>query len=257
MYSPNLVDIDIGKRLCHSQCDELVGGKGCDCYRHVRRDRGGDERQLANAGAAVVVNYSPDQAGAEKVVEFIQAKGGRAIAIGADVSNPADVERLFAETDKAFDEPLGVLVNDAAMYQFAPLEQVTVENFHKHFDLNVLGVLLAGPGGRRTDSGDKGGTIVNLSGPFFDERFSGTSVYGEQRCGRFASAQSIQQVSWRTRKIRVNAVNPGVVSTEGSAAFLSGDVARAIIASTPLGRLALPTDIARSSSSSHLPKADG
>src|SRR6266540_1181276 len=99
-------------------------------------------RHLADEGAAVVVNYASSKAGADHVVAEITGKGGRAVAVQADVAKQADVQRLFAETKKAFGR-LDVLVNNAGVYEFAPLEEVTAEHFHRQFDLNVLGLLLA------------------------------------------------------------------------------------------------------------------
>src|SRR3954452_2166690 len=166
-------------------------------------------KQLAGAGAAVVVNYASDQAGAERVVDAIKAAGGRAVAVQADVSKPADVERLFAASDKAFGGRLDVLVNNAGIYQFAPLEQVTAESFHKHFDLNVLGLILASQAAAKR-FGDAGGTIVNVSSLVGIKGFPGTLVYSATK-GAVDTVTRVLASELGPRKIRVNAVNPGVV----------------------------------------------
>src|SRR5271170_5641735 len=118
-------------------------------------------RHLAAEGASVVVNYASSKAGADKIVGEITAEGGKAVAVQADAAKKADIERLFAETKKAFGQ-LDILVNNAGIYEFAPLEQVTAEHFHKHFDLNVLGLLLATQEAVKT-FGPAGGSIVNIS----------------------------------------------------------------------------------------------
>src|SRR5271168_2437925 len=118
-------------------------------------------KQLAAEGAAVVVNYASSKAGADKVVADITGKGGKAVAVQADVARPDDIKRLFAETKKAFGK-LDVLVNNAGIYEFAPLEAITPEHFHKHFSLNVLGLILTTQEAVR-HFGDKGGSVVNIS----------------------------------------------------------------------------------------------
>jgi 3-oxoacyl-[acyl-carrier protein] reductase len=118
-------------------------------------------RQLAAEGASVVVNYASSRSGADKVVNDITSRDGKAIAVQADVSKPADVKRLFAETKKAFGR-LDVLVNNAGIYNFAPLEQITPEHFQKHFELNVLGLILATQEAIKHFE-PEGGSIVNLS----------------------------------------------------------------------------------------------
>src|SRR5207248_1867661 len=118
-------------------------------------------RQLGAAGAAVVVNYASDRAGAERVVGAVKAAGGRAVAVQADVGKPAEVKRLFADTDKAFGGRLDVLVNNAGIYQFAPLGEVTPEHFHKQFDINVMGLILASQEASKR-FGDAGGSVVNV-----------------------------------------------------------------------------------------------
>jgi 3-oxoacyl-[acyl-carrier protein] reductase len=202
-------------------------------------------RQLAGAGAAVVVNYASDKAGAERVVESIKSAGGRAVAVQADVSRPADVERLFAASDKAFGGRLDVLVNNAGIYQFAPLEQVTPESFHKHFDLNVLGLILASQAAAKR-FGDAGGTIVNVGSLVGIKGFPGSVVYSATK-GAVDTITRVLASELGPRKIRVNAVNPGVVITEGThtAGVADGDLEKQYIATTALGRAGRPDDISQ------------
>ena len=202
-------------------------------------------KQLAGAGAAVVVNYASDKAGAERVVDGIKAAGGRAVAVQADVSKPADVERLFAASDKAFGGRLDVLVNNAGIYQFSPLEQVTAESFHKHFDLNVLGLILASQAAAKR-FGDAGGAIVNVSSLVGIKGFSGTLVYSATK-GAVDTVTRVLASELGPRKIRVNAVNPGVVITEGTqaAGLADGDFEKQYISMTALGRSGTPNDVAQ------------
>jgi 3-oxoacyl-[acyl-carrier protein] reductase len=202
-------------------------------------------RQLAGAGAAVVVNFASDKAGAERVVDAIKAAGGRAVAVQADVSKPADVERLFAASDKAFGGRLDVLVNNAGIYQFAPLEQVTPESFHKHFDLNVLGLILASQAAARR-FGDAGGAIVNVGSLVGIKGFAGTLVYSATK-GAVDTVTRVLASELGPRKIRVNAVNPGVVITEGTqtAGLADGDFEKQYISLTALGRSGTPNDVAQ------------
>jgi 3-oxoacyl-[acyl-carrier protein] reductase len=201
-------------------------------------------RQLADAGAAVVVNYASDKAGAQRVVNAIKDKGGRAVSVGADVSKPADVERLFAETDKAFGGRLDVLVNNAGIYSFVPLEQVTPEDFHKQFNLNVLGLLLATQAAVKR-FGDNGGTIVNVSSIGSVKGYPTTAVYSATKGAVDALTRALAS-ELGPRKIRVNAVNPGVVITEGvhAAGIAGGDFEKEYAKTAALGRAATPADIA-------------
>src|SRR5580700_2326228 len=167
---------------------------------------------LAAAGAAVVVNYASSKAGAEAVLARIRQADGKAVAVQADVSKPDDIRRLFAETKKAFGK-LDILVNNAGIYEFAPLEAITAEHFHKHFDLNVLGLLLTTQAAVK-HFGPSGGSIVNLS---FFVAMRGpptTSVYSASKAAVNAITRSLAQ-ELGPRGIRVNAISPGVVETEG------------------------------------------
>ena len=198
---------------------------------------------LAAAGAAVVVNYASSRAGAEAVVQRIQQTGGKAVAVQADVSKLEDVRRLFAETNKAFGK-LHILVNNAGIYEFAPLEAVNAEHFHKQLDLNVLGLLLTTQEAVK-HFGPSGGSIVNISSVVATLARPNTSVYSGTKAAVNAITRSLAQ-ELGPRKIRVNAVNPGLIETEGlHAAGISGsDFQRQVEAQTPLGRIGQPQDIA-------------
>jgi 3-oxoacyl-[acyl-carrier protein] reductase len=200
---------------------------------------------LADEGAAVVVNYASSKGAAERVVADITAKGGRAIAVGANVSKPADIQRLFAEAKKAFGR-LDVLVNNAGIYEFAPLEDVTPEHFHKQFDLNVLGLLLASREAAR-HFGPDGGSIINISSVVATAAPPNTSVYSATKAAVDAVTRSLAR-ELGPRKIRVNSINPGMVETEGtSSAGITAnesDFRRQFEAQAPLGRIGQPRDVA-------------
>jgi 3-oxoacyl-[acyl-carrier protein] reductase len=198
--------------------------------------------QLAANGAAVVVNYSSSREGAERVVSEIVGNGGRAVAVQADMSKPADIRRLFAETKKAFGK-VDILVNNAGIYEFAPLEQVTPEHFHKHFNLNVLGLLLA------TQEAVKhfpvaGGSTIHTSSVVSTSPFPGASVYSATKAAVDAITKSLAK-ELGPRKIRVNSLNPGMIETEGlhTAGVVGSDMHRLVEANTPLGRIGQPQDI--------------
>jgi 3-oxoacyl-[acyl-carrier protein] reductase len=198
---------------------------------------------LAAEGAAVVVNYASSKAGADRVVGAITGKGGKAVAVQGDVSKPADIKRLFAETVKAFGK-VDVLVNNAGMYEFAPLEAVTPEHFHKQFDLNVLGLLLATQEAVK-HFGASGGSVINLSSVVSTSAPPAGSVYSGTKAAVDAVTRSLAK-ELGPRKIRVNSINPGMVETEGvHAAGISGsDFEKQYVAHTPLGRIGQPRDIA-------------
>ncbi len=199
---------------------------------------------LAAEGAAVVVNYATSKSGADAVVERIQKKGGKAIAVQADVSKPADITRLFQETNAKFGK-LDVLVNNAGVYEFAPLGTVTPEHFHRLFDLNVLGLLLTTQEALKLMNGS-GGSIINISsvvGPMPSEN---GSVYSATKAAVDAVTVSLSK-ELGPRKIRVNSLNPGMVETEGlhAAGVAEGEFRDRIEAHTPLGRIGQPDDIGR------------
>ncbi|QOV92146.1 SDR family NAD(P)-dependent oxidoreductase [Humisphaera borealis] len=200
---------------------------------------------LAAEGASVVVNYASSKGGADKVVQEIVAAGGKAVAIQADVSKETDVVRLFGETGKAFGR-LDVLVNNAGIYEFASLDQITAEHFHKTTDLNVLGLLLASREAVKL-FGDAGGSIVNVSSVVSTNTPAGTAVYSASKASVDAITRTLAK-ELGPKKVRVNSVNPGMVETEGTAtAGITADESgfrKMIEAQTPLGRIGQPGDIA-------------
>jgi 3-oxoacyl-[acyl-carrier protein] reductase len=200
-------------------------------------------QQLADEGAAVVVNYGSSKQGADGVVAEITRKGGRAVAVQADMSKPADIKRLFAEAKKAFGR-LDVLVNNAGIYEFAPLEQVTPEHFHKQFDLNVLGLILASQEAAK-QFGPAGGSIVNISSVVSTLAPPAASVYSATKAAVDAVTRSLAK-ELGPRNIRVNAINPGMVETEGfhAAGIAGSDMRKQYEAQAPLGRIGQPQDIA-------------
>src|SRR3989440_1614063 len=200
-------------------------------------------RHLADEGAAVVVNYASSKQGADRVVSEITGKGGKAVAVQADVAKPADVKRLFAEAKKAFGQ-LDVLVNNAGIYEFAPLEGVTPEHFHKQFDLNVLGLILATQEAAKL-FGPGGGSMVNISSVAATSAPATASVYSGTKAAVDAVTRSLAK-ELGPRKIRVNSINPGMVETEGlhGAGIAESDFRKATEAQTPLGRIGQPGDIA-------------
>jgi 3-oxoacyl-[acyl-carrier protein] reductase len=200
-------------------------------------------RRLAADGAAVVVNYASSKPGADKVVNDITKAGGNAVAVQADVSKEADVRRLFDETKKAFGR-LDVLVNNAGIYQFAPLPEVTADHFHKQFDLNVLGLLLATREAVRL-FGPAGGNVINISSVVATAAPPNAAVYSATKAAVDAITKSLAK-ELGPRKVRVNSVNPGMVETEGTHAqgIPDSDFRRQIEAQTPLGRIGQPGDIA-------------
>jgi len=199
--------------------------------------------QLAADGAAVVVNYASSKAGADKVVGEITAQGGKAIAVQADVAKKKDIERLFAETNKAFGQT-DILVNNAGVYEFAPLEQITEEHFHKQFNLNVLGLILATQEAAK-QFGASGGSVINISSVASTAAPPAASVYSATKGAVDTLTKSLAK-ELGPRKIRVNAINPGMVETEGvhAAGFIGSDFQKEHVAQTPLGRIGQPQDIA-------------
>ena len=199
-------------------------------------------KHLAAEGAAVVVNYASSKAGAERVVAEITGQGGKAVAVQADVAKHADVKRLFAEAKKAFGR-LDVLVNNAGIYEFAPLEEITPEHFHKLFDLNVLGLLLASQEAVK-HFGPGGGSIVNISSVVATSAPPATSVYSATKAAVDAVTRALA-TELGPRNIRVNSINPGMVETEGvrAAGIGQSDLRRQVEAQTPLGRIGQPRDI--------------
>ena len=200
-------------------------------------------KQLAADGAAVVVNYASSKSGADQVVSEITAQGGKALAVQADAAKQADIGRLFAETKKVFGQ-LDILVNNAGVYEFLPLEQITPEHFHKHFDLNVLGLLLTTQEAVK-HFGSAGGSIINISSVVSTSAPPGGSVYSATKGAVDTVTKSLAK-ELAQRKIRVNSLNPGMIETEGvrSAGVIGGDFQKQVEAQTPLGRIGQPQDVA-------------
>jgi 3-oxoacyl-[acyl-carrier protein] reductase len=198
---------------------------------------------LAAAGASVVVNYSSSKSGADAVVERIGKAGGKAIAVQGDVSKQADITKLFAETVKAY-KKVDILVNNAGIYDFQPLEAVTPEHFHKHFNLNVLGLLLTTQEAVK-HIGPDGGSIINISSVVSQSPLPNASVYSATKAAVDAITSSLS-FELGPKKIRVNSLNPGLIETEGlhTVGFVGTDFHKEIVAKTPLGRTGQPNDIA-------------
>lgn len=202
----------------------------------------GIAKHLAAAGASVVVNYASSKEGADKVVAEITAAGGKAIAVQGDVSQQADIDRLFTETKAAYGQ-LDILVNNAGIFEFAPLEAVTADHFHRQFNLNVLGLLLTSQKAVEY-FGEKGGSIVNVSSIAGIEPPPGAAVYSATKGAVDVITKSLSK-ELGSRKIRVNSLNPGMVETEGvhTAGFIGSEFHQRITAETPLGRIGQPDDI--------------
>jgi 3-oxoacyl-[acyl-carrier protein] reductase len=199
---------------------------------------------LAAEGAAVVVNYAASKPAADAVVRRINDKGGKAVAIQADLSRPDDIRRLFEQTKGAYGK-LDVLVNNAGMYEFAPLEAVTPEHFHKQFDLNVLGLLLATQEAVKL-MGPNGGSIINVSSIAGPMPVENASVYSATKAAVDAVTVALSK-ELGPRRIRVNSLNPGMVETEGlhAAGIAESDFRKQVESRTPLGRIGRPDDIAQ------------
>jgi 3-oxoacyl-[acyl-carrier protein] reductase len=199
-------------------------------------------RHLAAEGAVVVVNYASSKEDADRVVDEITKRGGRAIAIQANVSKKTEVERLFSAAKKAFGK-IDILVNNAGVYEFSPLEEITEEHFHKHFDVNVLGLLLATQEAVKQFN-SAGGNIINISSAVTSITPPSSSVYTATKGAVDAITRTLAK-ELGPRNIRVNAINPGMVETEGLLAGGFLETFRGPIeAQTPLGRIGQPDDIA-------------
>jgi 3-oxoacyl-[acyl-carrier protein] reductase len=200
-------------------------------------------KHLAAEGAAVVVNYASSKQGAERVVADIESSGGKAIVVQANMAKKPEIERLFAEAKKAFGR-VDILVNNAGIYEFSPLEGITAEHFHKHFDLNVLGLIFASQEAIK-HFGSAGGSIINISSVASTAAPANTSVYSATKASVDAVTKSLAK-ELGPRKIRVNAINPGMVETEGvhAAGIMESDFRKEVESKTPLGRIGQSEDIA-------------
>lgn len=202
----------------------------------------GIAKHLAAEGAAVVVNYASSKVGADQVVDDITKRGGKAVAIQADVAKKKDIGRFFAGAKKAFGK-IDILVNNAGVYQFAPLEEITEEEFHREFNTNVLGLLLATQEAIKY-FGAEGGSVINISSTATSLTPPATAVY----TGTKGAVDAITRVLAKElgpKKVRVNSINPGGVETEGfhTLGMPGSEFEKQMIAQTPLGRIGQPSDI--------------
>jgi 3-oxoacyl-[acyl-carrier protein] reductase len=204
----------------------------------------GIAKRAAAEGAKVVVNYASSRADADRVVAEIQEKGGTAIAVQADVAKSEDVKRLFLETKRAYDK-LDVLVNNAGVFAFQPLEQVTEAEFTRQFHTNVLGPLLVTQEALKY-FGSEGGNVINISSIVSELAPPASSIYSATK-GALDAVTRVLAKELSARNIRVNTIAPGAVETEGAhaAGFVGSDFIQKIIDETPLRRLGQPEDIAR------------
>jgi len=204
----------------------------------------GIAKAYGTEGASVVVNYASDKAGAEKVVEEIVSNGGKAVAVQGNVSVIADVKRLFAETKKAFGK-IDVLVNNAGVFKFESLEAVTEEEFHRQFNINVLGTILTAQEALQHFD-DKGGSIINVSSVVSDNPLANSVVYSATKGAVDTIAVALSK-ELGNKNIRVNTLAPGMVETEGtqSIGIIGSDLEQMIKSQTPLGRIGQPDDIAK------------
>jgi len=203
----------------------------------------GIARALGAEGAAVVVNYASDQRGADRVVRAIVAEGGRAVAVQGDVAKIEDIRRLFAETKRAFGG-LDVLVNNAGVFRFDPIEEVTEQEFHREFNTNVLGSILAIQEGVKY-FGSAGGSIINISSVASTNPAPQSVVYSSTKAA-LDSVTRVLAVELGPRQIRVNSVNPGATETEGAndLGVFGTEFGQRLLSDTPLGRFGQPRDIA-------------
>jgi Dehydrogenases with different specificities (related to short-chain alcohol dehydrogenases) len=203
----------------------------------------GIAKEFATEGASVVVNYASAKQDADRVVDEISKRGGKAIAIQGNVAKKAEVERLFAEAEKAFGK-IDILVNNAGVYEFMPLEEVTEKQFHRMFDVNALGMLLAIQEALKHFNSE-GGSIINV-GSLASSLTPPTAVVYNATKGAVDAITHTLAKELGARKIRVNSINPGMVVTEGAVAggYTEGDMRKTFESLTPLGRIGQTEDIA-------------
>ena len=200
-------------------------------------------RRLAAEGAAVVVNYASSREGADKVVAEIVGAGGKAVAVQGNVATAADVNRIFAEAKSAFGK-VDILVNNAGVYRFNTIEEVTEDEFHRQFDTNGLGLLLATKAAV-AQFGPDGGSVINIGSVASRQTPPGASIYVATKGAVDAITRGLAK-ELGPRKIRVNSINPGGVETEGThaAGIIGRDFEEQMVQQTPLGRIGQPSDIA-------------
>ncbi|HVU15402.1 MAG TPA: glucose 1-dehydrogenase [Candidatus Didemnitutus sp.] len=201
-------------------------------------------KHLAAAGASVVVNYASSKPGADKVVAEITAAGGNAVAIQGDVAKPADITRLIAEAKARFGR-IDILVNNAGVYEFSPLEAITPEHFYRQFNVNVLGLLLTTQEAVKVFP-ETGGSVINIGSVVSSITPPASAVYTGTK-GAVDAITGVLAKELGPRRIRVNALNPGIVETEGThtAGFIGSDFEKDATKQTPLGRTGQPEDIAK------------
>jgi 3-oxoacyl-[acyl-carrier protein] reductase len=202
----------------------------------------GIAKQLAAEGAAVVVNYASSKSDADKVVDEIAKAGGKAVAVQASVAKKADVEKLFTAAEKAFGK-IDILINNAGVYEFAPIEEVTEQQFHRMFDTNVLGIILATQEALKHFNAN-GGSIINISSLASSLTPPTAMVYNATKGAVDAITRTLAK-ELGVRKIRVNSINPGMVITEGvvTGGFHESEFRTALESQTPLGRIGQTDDI--------------
>jgi 3-oxoacyl-[acyl-carrier protein] reductase len=199
-------------------------------------------KALAAQGASVVVNYASSRAGADAVVSAIQAEGGKAVAVGGDVSQAADAKGIIDTAIETYGR-LDILVNNSGVYEFSNIEDITEAHFHRHFNVNVLGLLLTTQAAVPHLS--EGASIINIGSVVSRITPPGSAVYTGTK-GAVDAITGVLSRELGPRQIRVNGINPGMVVTEGTqgAGFIGSDFDTATVAQTPLGRLGQPRDIA-------------
>ncbi|HXM99232.1 MAG TPA: glucose 1-dehydrogenase [Candidatus Dormibacteraeota bacterium] len=202
----------------------------------------GIAKALAAEGASVVVNYASSKAGADAVVGAITKSGGKAVAVGGDVSKSADAQGIIDAAIKNYGG-LDILVNNSGVYEFGPVESITEAQFHRMFDINVLGLLLTTQAAMKHLK--EGGSIINIGSTISRVKPAGTAVYTASK-GAVDAITGVFAKEFAAKKIRVNSINPGLVETEGthSAGFVGSEMEKGFVAQTPLGRIGQPSDIA-------------
>jgi 3-oxoacyl-[acyl-carrier protein] reductase len=203
----------------------------------------GIAKALAAEGASVVVNYASSKQGADVVVAAITKAGGKAVAVGGDVSKAAEAQAIIDAAIKNYGR-LDIVVNNSGVYEFAPVEGITEESFHRMFNINVLGTLLVTQAAIK-HLGD-GASIINIGSAITRMKPAGTAVYTATK-GAIDTITSVFAKEFGARKIRVNSINPGIVETEGthSSGVIGGDFEKALVPQTPLGRVGQAHDIAK------------
>ena len=223
--------------------DEKLNGKVAIVTGASKGIGAGIAKQFAKEGASVVVNYASSKKDADKVVDEISKCGGKAVAVQGNVARKPDVERLFAAAEKAFGK-IDIFVNNAGIYEFLPLEEISELHFHRHFDTNVLGMLLATQEALKHFNA-AGGSIVNI-GSLASSLTPPTAVVYNATKGAVDAITRTLAKELGPRKIRVNAIRPGMVITDGvlAAGFDQSEFRKALESQTPLGHIGETQDIA-------------